>query len=223
MDNKYFRFIINPILCAIFLAMPLVLAAQTDDPIWRHPLSAETRPRFDRVCKTMTQHKIIKGEFVQTNSLNRLGRSLVSRGYFTVDAGLGVILDTRSPFPSITAVGRGYILQSSGGRTTRMDASGNEIFIRISQAMSAVFSGDSKALIDVFEVHFSETGETWTLGLLPRDSTTKTFVKAIIMRGDSVLREFTFHEQNNGTIRYELSGHSYPVELSSNEKTLFAH
>jgi hypothetical protein len=209
------------ILCAFFLALPFVLAAQTEDDLWNHPLNDGTRARFNRVCETMTRHKIIKGGFVQTSSLNRLGRSLISRGNFAVDTSRGIIWDTLSPFPSTTAVGRDFIVQSSGGKTARMDASGNETFIRISQTMNAVFTGDSKTLTDTFEVYFTEKGGTWNLGLLPRDGAVKSFVKAITMRGDSVLREVFFQEQNGGTVRYELSGHSYPAELSADEKALF--
>ena len=212
---------VNKIICILLLTLPLALAAQTENDVWNHPLNAETRPRFNRVCETMTRHKVIKGTFVQTKSLNRLGRSLVSRGNFAVDAGRGIIWDTKTPFPSIIAVGRDFIVQNSNGRTTRMDASENETFARISQTMSSIFTGDSKTLTGAFEVYFTENGGTWNLGLLPKDSSVKAFVKTITIRGDSVLREVFFHEQSGDTIRYELSGHSYPAELSADEKALF--
>jgi hypothetical protein len=213
----------NKHICVLLLILPFALHAQTDDDLWKHPLSAQSRPQFNRIFEAMARQKIIKGVFVQVNTLTRLDRSLISRGIFAVDADRGIIWDTRTPFPSVTAAGRDFVVQSSNGRTTRLDASGNEIFIRISQTMSAVFTGDAKTLTDIFELYFTETGGTWNLGLIPRDSAVKSFAKAIIMQGDSVLHQVVFYQQNGDTIRYELSGHYYPAELNADEKAFFPH
>jgi hypothetical protein len=211
------------IICAFLLLLPFMLAAQTNDDVWKRPLNAETLPRFNAICKEMSRHRILRGRFIQTNTLNRLGRSLVSNGNFTADAERGIIWDTKTPFPSVTVVGRASVVQISGGRTTRLDTSGNETFIRISEAISSIFAGDSEKLINAFELYFTENGRNWNLGLLPRDNEVKAVAKAIIMQGDSVLRELIFYQQNGDIIRYELSGHSFPAELSADEKALFAH
>ncbi|MCL2012843.1 MAG: outer membrane lipoprotein carrier protein LolA [Cystobacterineae bacterium] len=195
---------------------------QAKEEIFSHPLSAQTQPRFLQVCQAMAQHKVLKGAFVQTNHLSRLGRSLVSQGFFAIDIQRGMVWDTRIPFPSLTAVGKDFVVQSSGGRTTRMDASGNETFIRISQTMSTLFGGNAQILSQSFELYFIEKDGMWHLGLLPKESTLKAFVKAIVMRGNAVLRQVVFYEHNGNSIVYELYNHSFPAELSVDEKALFA-
>jgi hypothetical protein len=199
------------------------LSAQVpEDEVFSHPLNGESRPRFNRICAAMAEHKVVRGQFVQTKNLKRLGRSLVSRGTFAADAELGMIWDTRSPFPSVMAVGRDFIVQSSGGRSTRLDAGGNETFLRISETMSAVFTGNAEKLLTGFDLYFTEKNGAWILGLIPRDSSIRAFAGAFIMRGDSAIRELTLYEQNGDSIVYELSGHSYPAALSAAERAYFS-
>jgi hypothetical protein len=209
----------------ILISLPVLLTGQTpvkpDDAVFRYPLNGETRPRFNSICAALAEHRVIRGQFVQTKTLKRLGRSLVSRGVFAVDAERGMIWDTKTPFPSVMAVGRDFLVQSSGGRSTRLDAAGNETFIRISETMSAVFIGDSKKLTGNFDVYFTESGGNWKLGLLPKDSSIKAFAGAIVMKGDSAVKEVMLYEQSGDTVLYELKGHSYPAALSAEEKAYF--
>jgi hypothetical protein len=202
--------------------IPVFIVAQTlDDDVFRYPLNNESRSSFNRICAAMAEHRVMRGQFVQTKTLARLGRDLVSRGNFAVDAELGMLWDTQSPFPSVMAVGRDFIVQTSGGRKSRLDARGNETFIRISQTMSALFTGDSKKLADNFELFFTENGVHWNLGLIPKDSSIRSFAALIIMRGDSNVRQVVLHDQEGGSVVYDLSGHSYPATLSSDEKAYF--
>jgi hypothetical protein len=213
----------KPLLCCVLLVIPVLLAAQTvNDAVFKHPLNNESRASFNRICADMARHRVLRGQFVQTKTLARLGRNLVSRGNFAVDAELGMLWDTQSPFPSVMAVGRDFIVQTSGGRKSRLDARGNETFIRISQTMSALFTGDSKNLTDNFELFFTESGSRWNLGLIPKESSIRTFAAAIIMRGDSDVRQVSLYEQEGGSVVYELSGHSYPASLSGDEKAYFS-
>jgi len=186
------------------------------------PLSPLTRPRFEAVCKTLSHHPVVKGNFVQTKYLARLGRSLVSRGTFAVDTSHGMLWETHTPFASTTAVGPHFVVQNSNGQSTRVDASGNETFLRMAQTMRAVFGGDSQTLSKTFEVSFDEKDGKWTLSLSPKDNSLKNFLKTIRLEGDSVVRQLLLLEANGDSILYVLSSHSFPAELSAQEKALFA-
>jgi hypothetical protein len=211
------------LLSCVFFMLPLLpLAAQTAAPVFDHPLNAVSRPVFDRVCASLAARRVIRGDFAQTKTLARSGRSLVSRGLFVVDAGLGMIWDTKEPFPSVMAVGPDFITQTSGGRKSRVDAAGNETFIRISGTMSAVFTGNTAKLLEGFEVYFTGTDKSWTMGLIPRDSAAKTFARSIVMRGGDAVNEVALYEQSGGSVRYELSGQSYGAALSAAEAEYFA-
>jgi hypothetical protein len=212
------------VFCAL-LFLPLApLVSQvpgTVENVFSHPLNAENRRGFDRVCAALSGHRVIRGNFTQTKTFFRAGRSLVSRGLFAVDAARGMIWDTREPFPSVMAVGRDFIVQTGGGRKNRVDAAGNETFIRISGTMSAVFTGNEAKLLEGFDVCFTEGGGSWTMGLVPRDGATKAFARSIVLSGDADLREVSLLEQNGNSVRYELSAHSYGAALSAAEAGYF--
>jgi hypothetical protein len=191
--------------------------------VFNFPLSGERLPRYNAVCAILAEHPVVTGTFTQTRFLSRQGRSLISRGNFVIAAELGMIWDTQSPFPSTMAVGRDYIIQSTPrGTRTRLEARGNETFLRLSETISTVFSGDARKLRENFENYFVESGGRWTLGLVPTDRAVKNFAARIVMSGDSVIRIIVLREQNGDTIRYELADHRFPGALSSHEEALFS-
>ncbi|MCL2626424.1 MAG: outer membrane lipoprotein carrier protein LolA [Cystobacterineae bacterium] len=189
--------------------------------VFASPLTPPTRTRFEAVCQTLARHPVVKGDFVQTKHLSRVDRFLVSQGFFAVDTARGMLWDTREPFASTTAVGLNFVVQHSQGKSTRMDASGNETFLRMAQTLRAVFSGDTKTLDEAFEVFFREEKGVWLLGLRPKEASLKNFVQALVLQGDSVVRQLLLLEKNGDSIAYALFAHSFPAELSADEKALF--
>jgi hypothetical protein len=224
-------------LCIILIAASFSVQAQPDQrpaEIFGHPLSGTTRSRFDSICADLSKNPVIKGGFEQTRTINRLNRSLVSQGDFIIAAELGMVWDTKSPFPSTMTVGRDYIFQSTpSGARTRLDARGNETFLHLAETISAIFTGNSRLLLENFENYFTETGNTWTIGLIPVEKSIRTFAAQIVLSGESgrnsgggiqpvVIRTITLYEQNGDVIIYKLSNHSYPGALSAHERALFA-
>jgi hypothetical protein len=219
------------ILTAVLLP---VRAQQAGEEAFNHPLDGSTRPRFDAGCADLAKNPVIKGVFEQTKTIGRLNRSLVSKGDFIIAAELGMVWDTLTPFPSTMAVGRDYILQSTpSGAKTKLDARGNETFLRLADTISAIFTGNSRLLLENFTVYFTELDGSWTIGLIPGEKSIKTFAARIVMSGESgrtgggrtqntVIRVITLYEQNGDTITYKLSNHSYPGTLTARERSLFA-
>jgi outer membrane lipoprotein-sorting protein len=198
--------------------------AAGDADIFRFPLSPEIRGAFIGICADLAKHPLIKGNFEQTKTISRLNRSLVSRGNFIIAADLGMVWETLSPFPSTMAVGRDFIIQSApSGSRTKIEARGNETFLQISDTMSAVFSGNSQKLLDNFEIFFTGSGSSWTLGLIPSEKSIRSFADRIIVNGDSVIRSINLYEKNGDTVRYVLSAHIFPGALSPSEKDLFSY
>jgi outer membrane lipoprotein-sorting protein len=211
----------SPLMVLILLIAATPHLQATED-FFRFPLNAETRPRFEEVCRAFAGNPVVSGVFTQTKTISRLNRSLVSEGNFIIASGTGMIWDTRKPFPSIMAIGRDFIIQSTpSGTRTRLDAVGNETFLRFSDTISAVFSGDSRKLIDNFEIYFNPDGSSWTLGLLPKEKAIQNFAVCITMAGDAVIRRITLYEQNGDLVTYELADHKFSGGLSPSEKALF--
>jgi hypothetical protein len=224
-----------PLLCLFFAAG--LYAQQTGpdagtraeiSPVFSYPLSAESRPRYDAVCGELSRQPLITGRFEQIRTNSALGRSLVSRGKFIIAAELGMIWETESPVAVVMVLGRDYIRQYTGGISTpkpgagtQIDAGGSGTFLYFADAISAIFTGNPRRLLENFENYFSETGGTWTLGLIPREQALRSVTGSIVLFGDSVIRTIEIRGQNNDLIRYTLSEHQFPESLSPEERALF--
>ena len=196
--------------------------------VFDYPLSAETLPQYTIICNRLSEHPLIKGTFEQTKTIKRLGRSLNSKGNFIIAAELGMVWDTLSPFPSLMAVGRDFIIQTGpGGTKSKLDAQGNETFISLADTISAVFSGNSRILRDKFENYFFQDTESgsWTLGLVPRDEAVRVFADRIILGGENLpahIKTIVIYSRNGDLISYSLENHRFPGELDDHEKAFFS-
>jgi hypothetical protein len=212
---------IGAVLGLYLLASGLWAQNQTEE-IFRHPLEPKTMNAFISTCTKLSEHPLTRGNFEQEKTLSRLNRSLKSSGNFIIAAGLGMVWDTVKPFPSTLTLGSDYLIQSRpGGQKTVLNAQGNEIFIRMAEVISTVFSGNSQGLLDNFDVYYSGGDTAWELGLSPKNTAIGSFAQKIIMKGGAAIRSILIYEQNGDTVQYFLSNHSYPAELNVNEKTLF--
>jgi hypothetical protein len=221
-----------PLVLGLFL--PVFLYPQEGRepaPVFNYPLTAETLKRFTSVCGELSEHPVIRGAFEQTKTIMRLKRTLVSSGDFIIAPELGMVWDTKKPFASIMAVGSDFITQSTpSGAKTKMNAQGNETFLSLADSISAVFTGNSQRLLDNFENYFVEGGDggSWTLGLIPKEKSIRSFAARIIISGgrtkndEVVMRSINLYEQNGDTIQYVLSDHSFSERLSTGERSLFS-
>ena len=216
----------------LFLCTAGLWAQTPQEEIFRHPLDSRTMDAFRTTCSRLAEHPVVRGNFEQEKILSRLNRSLKSSGNFIIAAGLGMAWDTVKPVPSTLTLGKDYIIQSrSGGQKTVLSAQGNETFLRMAEVISAIFSGNSRGLMDNFNIYYSpgaggivDAGADyeWELGLIPRDTAIGVFAEKIIMKGSAAIRSILIYERNGDSVQYILTNHNYPSELNVNEKTLFA-
>ena len=212
----------SKILVILFL-MGLTQASAQGQDVFRYPLGPQTEEAFRTTCSRLAQHKYIKGNFEQEKTISRLERSLKSSGNFIIASQLGMVWDTVKPFPSTLTLGSDFMIQSRpGGQKTVLSAQGNETFIRMAEVLSAVFSGNTKGLLDNFEIYYSGGVSAWEMGLSPLDKAITSIASKIIMKGDSAIRSIQILEQSGDTINYFLSNHSYPEELNVQEKSFFS-
>jgi len=208
----------------LFLLFFLIELTQVQaQDVFNYPLAPQTEEAFRAVCSRLAQHKFTKGNFELEKTISRLDRSLKSSGNFIIASDLGIVWDTVKPFASTLTLGKDFMIQSrTGGQKTVLNAQGNETFLRMAQVNSAVFSGNTKGLLDNFEIFFTGGVSGWELGLAPLDQTITSIMQKIIMKGDVVIRSILIYEHNGDTIKYILSNHSFPTELSKNEQAFFS-
>jgi hypothetical protein len=199
--------------------------------VFDHPLSAQSLVRYDAICAQLASRPYTKGLFVQTRTLKRQNRSLVSSGDFIIASGLGVVWITKSPVPSITALGRDYMIQSvPGGTGTRIDASGNDIFISMADTISSLFTGNAQRLKSGFDNYFIEVqtsgGTVWNVGLVPKDRNFRNYAQQIVIEGfyaerGAVIRSIVIHERSGDSLTYAFSEQYYPANLETHEQAYF--
>jgi hypothetical protein len=204
---------------------------QAQNSVFDHPLSAQNVASFDAICAQLASRPFSKGIFEQTRTLRRQNRSLVSSGDFIVASDLGEVWITKSPVPSITTLGRDYMIQSvPGGTGTRIDATGNDIFISMADTISSLFTGNAQRLKSAFDNYYMEVltanVKVWTVGLVPKDRIFRSYAQRIVIEGvvgeqGVVIRSIVIHERSGDSLNYAFSGQSFPGVLEDRERAYF--
>jgi hypothetical protein len=199
--------------------------------VFDHPLSAQNPENFNAICAQLASRPYAKGIFEQTRTLKKQKRSLVSGGDFIIAADLGVVWITKFPVPSITTLGRDYMIQSvPGGTRTRIDAKGNEIFLNMADTISSLFTGNAQRLKSGFENYYTETqtsdGKVWTVGLIPKDRVFRNYAQQIVFEGfddgmRAVIRLVVIHEKSGDSLSYAFSEQNFPSSLETHEQAYF--
>ncbi|MDR2842044.1 MAG: outer membrane lipoprotein carrier protein LolA [Spirochaetaceae bacterium] len=193
------------------------------DDIFLHPLDDQTEMYFKEASEVLIEHAIVKGSFEQIKILSKQNKTLKSSGNFIIANGIGMVWQTLKPYPSTIAAGKDFMIQTSAnGKKMKIDANNaNEAFLKISEAISIIFSGDANEILRFFDVYFSGTRKKWELGLIPKDNSMRVIINQIIVKGDSVINYIKIVSKNGDANEYILSGHVFEKELTDNEKLLF--
>ncbi len=187
-------------------------------------INAET---FESVCKNLSEHPNMIGNFSQVKTISAVNRSMKSSGTFIFSLD-GIMWKTQKPFPSTMVVGMTSVKQTlANGKETVIDASSNQIFTSISTTLSAMFSGNSEVLQNNFDVDFTSAGSDWKAVLSPKDSMVKKILVSLSIGGKATensadLNSIVMTEATGDTITYNFTDQKYPKELTDDEKAYFS-
>lgn len=177
---------------------------------------------FNDVCKSISSHKITKGNFSQTKLIKKIKREIKSSGTFIVSADDGVLWNTQKPFASSMAITKSGIVQTAAnGKKSAVASGGNATFEQVSSLMTSLFNGNSEELAKNFEIEFIGSPENWNMNLTPRDASVKSFIANIEMAGKSTIDTMTLHEPSGDFTKYEFSNQTFPASLTDSEKAGF--
>ena len=177
------------------------------------------------VCTQLSKNAITKGDFVQSKTIAKNGRTLKSSGkyIFTLE---GIAWNTEKPFSSSLVLKSDSMIQiSAEGKKTVTDASGNETFKSIASTLTSVFTGKEDDLLKNFECNFSTDGSLWTVELSPRDKTVASMMKKIVLCGTVEKTEITsieLSEASGDVVMYAFQNSVHPKDLTDEEKTCFS-
>jgi hypothetical protein len=205
------------------------LWAQTS--VFDHPLSAQSPENFNAVCAQLAARPYTRGVFEQTRTLKKQNRSLVSSGDFIVAADLGLVWITKAPVPSITILGRDYMIQSvPGGTSSKIDAKGNDMYVNMADTISSLFTGNTQRLKSGFDNYYTEVQsgdrKTWTLGLVPKEKNFRNYAQRIVLEGfngaeGAVIQLIVIYEKSGDSLTYAFSEQIFPASLEAHEQAYF--
>lgn len=204
-------------LCAVLVS---ALAADIRDPaVYEHPVHSDD-PDFKTVQESFSASPMV-ADYVQIKTIKRLNRSLESSGRMVIRPGTGIAWITEKPYASAMIVGRDYMKQQIGSRTVVMDVSENRIYLSIAEALESIFAGDFSHIDTVFDSFFLRDGDTWYLGLIPKDDAVQSFVQSITIQGTKTVDAVLLTEVSGDSILYTLENVEQRT-LNSDEEKLFS-
>lgn len=207
---------------AAVLFVSVLVSAAAD--VFSSPLTAETAPAFDSVRRALCAHEVQKGDFIQTKTIARLKRDLVSSGTYLISREDGIVWNTQKPYPStMTVTKRAVIQTAASGKKTVLQSGSNATFESLSAVISSVFQGGEALSADNFDIYFAESDSGWTAGLVPKDSTISAVAASFELFGASgALKSVIMHEPAGDSVRYDFVSASYASSLTEAEKALFS-
>ena len=183
----------------------------------------DENPAFNEVCKSISSHKITKGNFSQTKMIKKIMREIKSSGTFIVSANDGVLWNTQKPFKSSMAITKSGIVQTNAhGKKNVIAAGQNATFEQISALMASLFSGDSDSLDNNFQIEFIGSPQEWNINLVPRDLSVKNFIESIEMTGRAAIDMMILHEPSGDFTKYEFTNQIFADSLTNEEKSFFS-
>lgn len=205
--------------CACMLLATSGFAA--DGEIWKHPVKDASSIAIDSTFAPMTAHKVVRGDFKQTKFIAQLNREFVSVGNFVIANEKGILWNTEKPFASQLAISEtGMVQQNANGTRSEINAKDNVVFAQIAKAIHSIFSGSTAKLQAGFHVFFNRQGKTWTVGLVPRESSVKKTIQSIELTGSTWLEQIKLVDGSGSPLLYELSNPKPSSELTAKEKAL---
>lgn len=201
----------------VSLAVALVVGVSFAAGVFDRPLSAATKPALLKSMKVLTESPLTVGDFRQTRSIKKLNREFVSTGSFVIDRDAGILWDTRKPFASVLWVGDDSIVQWDSARNAKktMSARDNPVFAEFSRTIQSVFSGKFDELERNFEIFFEQSGEAFSVGLVPKEKAVARVIASITLEGRAELEKVTIVDGETNPVVYEFSQHRHFADLES--------
>lgn len=176
---------------------------------------------FHKVRKAFSPSPM-SADYIQTRTIQRIGKTLESSGKMVVLPGTGIAWMTEKPYASTMVVGRTGVTQRVGTRVTRLDASKNQTYLSMAEVLESVFTGDFSRTEETFDAFFDSGGVTgrWRLTLIPKDTAVKTFVHSIAITGAEAVGAVLLTEVSGDTTLYTLENVEQR-ELNADETQAF--
>lgn len=138
---------------------------------------------------------VVRASFVQERTMRVLKRPLATRGRVTALAGEGVLWQVSEPYQTTLLVSRGAILEWDGqGPSRRLEMAANPALRALADALLGALTGDTGALVALFEPTLLPAAAGWRLALVPKDEALATLVAKVEVAGGRFVEEAVISE-----------------------------
>ena len=165
---------------------------------------------------------VAQGEFVQTRTLARIKKPLISTGRFVVARGLGVIWEDIAPFARTMRLAKDEILQTADGQTLMHLSADKEPAVGVvTGILFGVLAGDLDALTRGFDHDGKVEGARWRLDFTPRDANLARLIRQLTLRGARDIEQVEIVSAAGDVTRIELKAQTHAREIPADIRKRF--
>jgi len=171
----------------------------------------------------LTPHKLLRGQFIQTKTMQMFNQPLLSTGHFLLARQQGLIWAQVQPFPVSLVLVKGKLSQQFAGQPAEVIlAKDNPMVFYFSHLFLSLFKGDVAALTEQFLITVSENKHNWQLLLTPKSAPLNKIFANISIEGTEFIERLQLTELNGDISLIEFNEqHSTPAQLSDEELRAF--
>jgi hypothetical protein len=177
-----------------------------------------------RIRARLDAHSMVRAEFVQTKHMLDVERPIIARGRMLVAGRAGVIWEIERPLKTTIVLREDTTIQiAPDGRRTVRRSQDDAVAARVGRILTALLTGDAKALEQWFEVGVRMASEErWTISLSPRPGPMAAFLKSMQVSGNEFVEAVGIEETSGDATQIRFHNHRGVGALSDEERLLLA-
>ncbi|MCK5717642.1 MAG: outer membrane lipoprotein carrier protein LolA [Thiomargarita sp.] len=153
-------------------------------------------PEFLRVTQGLQSIHVMRSHFLQRKQIKILRNPLISKGNMLFSAKNGLYWHIESPVNNMTIFTEEGIFEKRNGVMIRQKTASMGHFGTI---FGAIFTGDITTLSTHFKLYFSDQGEFWRLGLIPKNGMLQKAFHKIVLKGKRQVEEIVLEDARGDT------------------------
>jgi hypothetical protein len=171
----------------------------------------------------LTAHKLLRGQFIQTKSMQMFNQPLLSTGHFLLHHERGLVWAQVEPFPVSLVLVKDKLSQQFAGQPAEVIlAKDNPMVFYFSHLFLSLFKGDVAALNEQFAIKSNENEHSWELLLTPKSAPLDKIFAKISIQGDKFIEQLQLTELNGDISLIEFNQQqTTPAQLSDEELRAF--
>ena len=150
---------------------------------------------------------VLRGTFTQQRFLEGFEKPLRTDGSFVLVSGRGLIWRATAPFPMLTVMGAGGLVQQAGGgASSKLDAAKVPFLAKLYQVFAAALAGNLDGLSDVFVAKREPRQAGWRVRLSPKAGSGPAMpIRDIVIEGSRYVELVEVHRATGDRDRAEFS------------------